>query len=251
VSKLKKVLAAIDFSECSKPALEKAAMLAARFGAELDVLHVWEAPAFAPPESIMIEGALGGRTLVDLVEKRAGHELDAFVAAHRARGIAIGRALAERGSPSVVILQTAERERCDLLVLGTHGRTGISHAVMGSVAERVVRLSPCPVLTVRGDASPHGDTIRRILAPVDYSARSRAALEYAAGLAETLGATLDVLHVWERPLYAIEEVVVRASEPPKPLGELIREDARPTVQRCSGSTLRGGTPRARVEVRIT
>jgi nucleotide-binding universal stress UspA family protein len=147
------MLVATDFSECSNAALDKAAFLAKRLGAALDVLHVWEVPVFVPPELNMIEAALGGPTLVDLIEKRAGRKLDAFVAAARERGIAISHSLSERGTPWVVIVRTAEREGHDLVVLGTHGRTGISHTVMGSVAERVVRHSHCPVLTVRSDAS--------------------------------------------------------------------------------------------------
>jgi universal stress protein A len=151
----KRVLVAIDFSDDSKLALEKAAYLATRLGAELDVLHVWEAPVFVPPESIMIEAALGGQTLVDLVEKRSSRELDAFVADARARGISIVRVLSERGQPSLVIVQVAQRGGYDLLVLGTHGRTGLPYAILGSVAERVVRHAHCPVLTVRAAAAGH------------------------------------------------------------------------------------------------
>lgn len=226
MSKFKKILVAIDFSESSKMALDRASSLATQLEAELDVLNVWEAPAFVPPESVMIEAALGGQTLVDLVEKRSGHDLDAFVAGVRERGVAVGRALSERGAPSQVIVQMADRERYDLLVLGTHGRTGVSRAIMGSVAERVVRHAHCPVLTVRGDARSRPGAIRRILVAVDYSAHSLSALECAAAVADALGATLEVVHVRERPSYAAEELVVSTSPEHKPLGQLLNERAQ-------------------------
>jgi nucleotide-binding universal stress UspA family protein len=226
VSNFKKILVAIDFSESSKMALDRASSLATQLEAELDVLNVWEAPAFVPPESVMIEAALGGQTLVDLVEKRSGHDLDAFVAGVRERGVAVGRALSERGAPSQVIVQMADRERYDLLVLGTHGRTGVSRAVMGSVAERVVRHAHCPVLTVRGDLRSRPGAIRRILVAVDYSAHSLSALECAASVADALGATLEIVHVRERPAYAAEELVVSTPPEHKPLGQLLNERAQ-------------------------
>lgn len=111
----------------------------------------------------------------------------------RRRSARVVQAEREGTSVSDVIFAHADDIDADLIVMGTHGRTGLEHALLGSVAEKVVRRALCPVLTVPPRADLDG--IERILVPVDFSKHGRAALQHAAVLAHLFGAHLDVLHV--------------------------------------------------------
>jgi universal stress protein A len=148
---VRKILVPVDFSESSRVALEHAAAWATPFGAKVDVLHVWQAPAFVPLPSLP-EASPADATLVELVKRTAEQALDRFVADANQRGLRVREALSEPGSPAHTIVDVAKKGGYDLLVLGTHGHTGLAQALIGSVAERVVRHASCPVLTV---PSPH------------------------------------------------------------------------------------------------
>lgn len=144
----KQILVPTDFSPSSWHALELAATLASRYQATVDVLHVWELPMLAHPEDL----ATGSRlppTLVGSLRDHAQLQLERFEASARDKGLQIRRAEAVAGNPYQTIVEAAERGNYDLIVLGTHGRTGVARALLGSVAERVVRHAPCPVLVAR------------------------------------------------------------------------------------------------------
>ena len=124
-------------------------------------------------------------------------------------GIRLVEATAYGDSIAEALLGYAEAHEIDLIVMGTHGRTGLAHFFLGSIAERIVRGAACPVLTVRTprkegerlDPSSIGlSPIRRILAPIDFSERAEAALKHAVALAEPFGATIDVLHAVDVPV---------------------------------------------------
>ena len=136
----KRVLVAADFSEASGRAVELAAAIARDTGAELHVVTVCEIPDYGGlPTSIDLV-----TPLTEIAERRLG-ELVASL-----RGVVPGaKGTLKIGVAWEQILAAAEELAPDLLVLGTHGRRGMAHAIMGSVAERVVRTSPFPVLTVR------------------------------------------------------------------------------------------------------
>jgi nucleotide-binding universal stress UspA family protein len=139
------ILAALDFSDCSEAALEKARDLAAAFNASLHLLHIVAEPfhetwiSFTP-----------GAELADLLkaaEVKARARLKTYVTA---KEIASGRIVIATawGDPGDEILRYAAHNHVDLIVCGTHGRRGWNRAMLGSVAERMVRLARCPVLTV-------------------------------------------------------------------------------------------------------
>jgi nucleotide-binding universal stress UspA family protein len=142
----KRILVPVDFSPPSDAALEYARSVAARYGASLHLLHVAEDPyrAFYSAEVFVpeIEG-LREEILSD-TEKRLKDQL-------RPADVTDLHATAESiiGMPSGSIVEYAAGRDIDLIVMGTHGRGGMAHLLMGSVAERVVRTAPCPVLTVR------------------------------------------------------------------------------------------------------
>jgi nucleotide-binding universal stress UspA family protein len=150
VANFTKILAATDFSEDSTLALSYAEELARRFGAEILLLHVDQAlpPVMVSPEigPVMDVGAMS-RFAED--QRMAAHrELDKIVNRMREAGLK-ARSMLKVGSPFLEIIQAAKGEAADLIVMGTHGRTGIVHVLMGSVAERVVQKAHCPVLTIR------------------------------------------------------------------------------------------------------
>ncbi|HTV24893.1 MAG TPA: universal stress protein [Polyangiaceae bacterium] len=148
MSSYEKILVPVDFSTHSAQATRVAADLARRFDAALTLAYVYDPLAYALPDGF----AMVGQTEVDRL-------LDAF----RAQLAQNKRQALEAGAPRVdtqllqgfvsgEIVEFANRGQFDLIVMGTHGRTGMQHLVMGSVAERVVRLAQCPVLTVKPTA---------------------------------------------------------------------------------------------------
>ena len=150
---LRKILVPTDFSEDSAGALEYAEELASKFGSEIVPLHVDQviAPVVVGPGpgAGYDPGAMEaiGR-IADEQRVLAQRELDKIVERLGQQGIK-AHALLRTGAPFVEIVTAAKNEKADLIVMGTHGRTGLSHILVGSVAEKVVRKAPCPVLTVR------------------------------------------------------------------------------------------------------
>jgi nucleotide-binding universal stress UspA family protein len=137
------ILAPTDFSESSQQAIQYARELAQIFGATLMLLHVVELPPY--PIEGLPPSHLGG-TFLEELEQQATSEL-AQVLPKEAEVTVVRRVVV--GLPYRKVIEVAEAEKVDLIVMATHGRTGLSHLVMGSVAERVVRTAPCPVLTIR------------------------------------------------------------------------------------------------------
>lgn len=140
-----KILHPTDFSECAEQARAQAIRLARALGAEIILFHVSvETPLYA-------EGMLAGGTVQRVYEaqrKWAEEALEARAAETRAAG-APARWKLTHGVPFDAIVQAAEEEGADMIVMGTHGRRGLEGLLLGSVANRVVRLAGCPVLTVR------------------------------------------------------------------------------------------------------
>jgi nucleotide-binding universal stress UspA family protein len=141
---LKTILVPSDFSECSEEALRYGLELARRFDAQVHLLHVvqdpvtqpWAAEGFSVP---LFE-------VVEEWQKQAVLRLQAAVPdADRARVTVVSVV----ATPYAEILDYARAHHADLIVMGTHGRGGVSHMLLGSIAERIVRRAPCPVLTVR------------------------------------------------------------------------------------------------------
>lgn len=145
---IEKILVPTDFSECSMAALDQAALLAGALGASLDVLHVWEIPVFLPPD-LRVSDAGAQASLMDMVSRRAEKQLAELVADAGRRGIAVNSAQAKPGIPHATIVDVAKAGDYDLIVIGTHGRTGLSRVLVGSVAERVVRHATCAVMVAR------------------------------------------------------------------------------------------------------
>jgi universal stress protein A len=139
------ILAPTDFSEFSKQAIRCGFELAQKFGAKLSLLHVVELPAF-PIEGLAPSKT--GATLLEDLERQASLELGQVLPEAAGTAVEVNR-LVVVGTPYRKIVEVGEAVKANLIVMATHGRTGLSHLVMGSVAERVVRSASCPVLTIR------------------------------------------------------------------------------------------------------
>lgn len=145
---IKRILVPVDFSDCSSAALDTAAILALGFGATIDLLHVWDAPSVLAPETVVGKPD-SFLTLAEIADAHSRTSMEKFAEAARGRGIPIQSTHRIQGAAAERICRFAKDEGYDLIAMGTHGRSGFTHLLMGSVAERVLRHSPVPVLTVR------------------------------------------------------------------------------------------------------
>jgi nucleotide-binding universal stress UspA family protein len=187
-----KILCPLDFSPGAQRAMRVAIRLANEHDGELVLVHSWFVPTIYAGELLLSGEAV----------QQIGDDAERALAGALAEAVALGvrRATSKllSGVPWQQIVDTALRDSCDLIVIGTHGRTGLARVVLGSVAELVVRHAPCPVLVIRPDGGPAA--FRHVLCPVDFSDSSRDAVNLAAGLVQPGGAGITLLHVIELPV---------------------------------------------------
>ena len=182
---INRILCPVDLSEMSAHAVDLAIVVAGYYNARLTALHV-----VSPTEPSVDEAALEDRRqeTVSFVSRAAAPRIDVDV-------------MVDVGQPARGILDRAASLPADLIVMGTHGRSGFEHLVLGSVAEKVLRQAACPVLTVPPGAVTTRATLplARLLCAVDFSDGSESALRAALSLSEQSGAHLTLLHVLEWP----------------------------------------------------
>lgn len=193
-----KILFPTDFSEASRHALGAALFAAELFDAELVLQHVlvFREADLHIPEAHFPQP----EELFESLHQLAASELGRLVESRQERPLRL-REVVDRGIDAARrILERAEEEPADLIVLGTHGRKGAAHLLLGSVAAEVLRHAPCPVLTLRsGSGARPLEKLEHLVAAHDFSPSSDRALEHAAALARTAGARLDLVHVLEAP----------------------------------------------------
>jgi len=141
---VKRILVPIDFSDHAAPVLEWATHLAKTHDAELTLLHAYHLPV----EFQQIEGTYLPQDFWESVKGEAEQNLERHATELRRAGVDV-KVLVREGYPATVIEDEAIELGADLVVIGTHGLSGLKHMLLGSVAERVVQKSPCPVLTVK------------------------------------------------------------------------------------------------------
>jgi nucleotide-binding universal stress UspA family protein len=139
------ILVPTDFGSSSARAIETAVTLAQTFDSELTLLHVWEIPVY-PYMEFVLESA----ELVDTIEQAAAKDLATSLAEIQ-KSVPRATSILKMGPPGQQIADTIAAVHPDLVVMGTHGRHGLGRVLLGSVAEKTVRLSPVPVLTIRGE----------------------------------------------------------------------------------------------------
>src|SRR6266498_1556444 len=145
-------LVPVDFSEYANQALEYAIGLASKLGARLTLLHVIQPLPLAGVDM----GVTLPYTYIQDLEAEITNSMQAYLERVTEAGLE-GEIAVVHGVPFQEILETAKTQQVDLIVMGTHGRTGLQHVLLGSVAEKVVRLASCPVLTIRYKGTAHED----------------------------------------------------------------------------------------------
>lgn len=192
---IQRILCPVDFSEPSRHALEHAVASAKRHGAQITICHVYSQPqplVFGP------EMAAGTSSLPPVQSQAVVDEVRRF-----SESVVIDGSpeiVVTEGVPAKEIVQLAERMAADLLVMGTHGRGGFEQRFLGSVTEKVLRTTSCPVLTVPPPSpGPAAGPVlyKTVLCPLDFSDASSRAIEYAVSLAKEPGTHLILLHVVE------------------------------------------------------
>jgi len=147
-----KILCPTDFSEPSYKALEAASEMAKNFNAEIILIHILS-PVFIYPAAAA-PGIMKTRDINDIDRDEMAYKSLSMTLEQRVPDPIKARSILGKGNPADEIARSAKNEKADLIVIGTHGFTGWRHLVLGSVAEKVVRLSHCPVLTIPAHREP-------------------------------------------------------------------------------------------------
>jgi nucleotide-binding universal stress UspA family protein len=225
--KIETLLVPIDFSAASMQMLDYAAALARRFHAKVHLVHV-----YPPDEAALVPGA--GNLMRQTAEELFSDQLSP-VHREQVRSFWPQNCHVRSGVAYREICELAREIRADLIALATRGHTGLKHVLLGSTAERVVRVAHCPVIVIRqkkqhsravsrsAKRNPVEFNIRKILVPVDFSQCSLAGAMHAALFAKTLDATICFIHVVYPPrLVIVDRVTGEISR----RNEVERADAR-------------------------
>lgn len=214
--RIKKILFPTDYSPCAEHALDHAVHVAHAFEAELHILHV-KTEARYYPHSFTMDVRVMPEDVEEQLHLPASESVSEHIKIPKSEHIPIIDVEMEDENVPEAIVNYAKDSGIDVIVMGTHGWSGLDRLILGSVAEKVVRLAPCAVFTVRDRVhkrpveEPH-----RILVPVDFSEYADVALRYARELARVYHAKVDVLHVVEEAalpvVYGIEPVSVAVPE---------------------------------------
>lgn len=195
---INKILCPLDFSKCSKIAFKNAVELAKILDSELHLFHailLYEDDSYKPddrlPDSIVSYGLIEDISKQKLKNIASDYQIDDFK---------IVTASARAFSAAEEILNYADDNKIDLIVMGTHGRSAISHFLLGSVTERVIRMVKCPVLTFRKD-SKSINHFKNIIVPIDFSDHSKLALRYALEIAKLYKSEITVFHSIEQQVH--------------------------------------------------
>ncbi|HZT71113.1 MAG TPA: universal stress protein [Terriglobia bacterium] len=231
IFKPKKILCAVDLSPVSERILQWAGLFASTFDARVDVLYVdwWEPPRYfteAQIHELTRQNQEGKKALREELERAAKRTLD---------GVATYNVSIVEGHPAQRILDRASELKAEMIVMGSHGRTGMARLRLGSVAEDVVRASLCPVLIVKTAEELEGrPSVENILCPVNFSGLSLQCLELSSEIANQFGARLWVVHATDHEDVKLEEVHERICEwvPPEVRG---RCDVSEVVRRGDAS----------------
>lgn len=192
------VLYPTDLSNASLPAFRYAVALARWYGATLTALHV--VPSFDPLPGPHVWVGDANPMLAGLPQDAVRAEMARLLPMDQADGVTVVFAARDGASAAGAIVDQAVESRADLIVMGTHGRSGFNRLLMGSVAEKVLRRAPCPVLTIPPSAPAAAGTqpsFQRVLCPVDFSPASEQAIGFALDLGRQSGGTVTMLSVVE------------------------------------------------------
>lgn len=243
---IRRILCPIDFSDFSRHALDHAVAIARRYESTLTLLHVYPlmpSLAYAPGTPVL---PVFVPTPDDFEALRAS--MKRFADTEAGSSVPMQFDVGE-GDAASGILDRARALPSDLIVMGTHGRSGFERLLLGSVTEKVIHKAPCPVLTVpppMADAVPASPVLfRRILCGIDFSDASLRALEYALSLTQDADAQLTLVHVVE--VSATPAVEARGDIEAPALGAYVAAAAHARAEQLQQLVPEGGTSHARIE----
>ena len=209
MTSIRRLLLATDFSEFAYRAECYARALAASWRAELSVITVLEFPPGMNPEY-----KVNKLYLTELMSDASAKLTELKNLAHQ-HGIAATTRIAT-GIPNEEVIAVAQAEQTDLIIVGTRGKSGLAHVLLGSTAERLIRIAPCPVLAIHGtkvnDLTAEGISLNRILVPTDLSDCSLEAVKYAGVVAVQAKASIELLHIMEPIYYGIDFTIESRDE---------------------------------------
>jgi nucleotide-binding universal stress UspA family protein len=204
---VKNILFPTDYSKCAAQALEHALYLAKHCRAKLHIVHATVLRQDDPRNSANHSSDSNElrERLSKIVMEEIDPDLKIYIQGFNDEAIRMEELMGF--SAAELIVQYANTRNIDLIVMGTHGRRGLGYMFLGSIAQEVVRVAPCPVYTVRESVKPQSAKKKEvILSPVDFSDHSRAAISMAREAADMYGSKLELLHVIENKLYSAYNV---------------------------------------------
>ncbi|HLW54549.1 MAG TPA: universal stress protein [Candidatus Angelobacter sp.] len=215
--KIKNILFATDFSDASLHALPFVTCLAKKMGASICLCHI------VTPNALVESAPEVAPALYDSLRKEAEAELGSLAGPLKSAGLA-PRTILRSGPICDELREIVANEKIDLVVAGTHGRTGVRRMLLGSVVEEICRVAECAVLTVGPSLAPRKEIgFKRILFPTDLSEDSRKIVPYLRGIAEEYRAKVTVLHI-------LPEDLITNPDAPK-LAEPIRRTMIHTLEK--------------------
>jgi nucleotide-binding universal stress UspA family protein len=195
MDRIRNIIVPTDFSPLCESAGRRAATFATLDGATIHLVHAVRYPAVATPYEVSVPAGVW-----EGVRKGAQEKLeDTRKALEAEAGVTVSAEVSDATDPARAISEAVEAHDADLIVMGTHGHSGIKHAFLGSVAERTLRNADCPVLAVKEAGATAAAPISRILVAMDFSSHADEAARVATQLAKRLRATVDVLHAFDLP----------------------------------------------------
>lgn len=198
---IKKVLFPTDLSECSNKAYIHAQSFAKKYDAELIILHVLV--IFEEDQSRSSKRLAQLEDFYKESESNADQAMKTIVPDEIKKKLKVSRLLTRGLNAAESILDTAKEQDVDIIIMGTHGMSGLKRFFLGGDTEKVLRFAPCPIMTIResSDGFKKVEKYNRILLPVDFSLYSEHALRYAFSIAREHEASLDVIHIVEQHVH--------------------------------------------------
>ena len=188
---IKKIVVPCDFSKLSKDAINTALYLCEKFDADLTVVHA--RVLFADNPDIVTGEFEELKEYEQQVDKKILEKMKAHTVKHKHK-LKIEHEIIRGFSVGPAVLNYLNTNDFDLVILGTHGHNPIEHFLLGSVAEKVVKYAPCPVITIRPDVQLM-ETPKRVLIPFDFSDYAKKSLQYAANFAKIFNSVVDLLYI--------------------------------------------------------
>jgi nucleotide-binding universal stress UspA family protein len=249
-----RIIVPVDFSDGSRTAFGHGAAFAEAFGSVLELVHVVEHVGQTHPAFWTTEPGLAGELHQQALTLAEASMQQLLPHLPTTAGVQLQTHVLSGSLPGTLSEHAAETH-AGLIVVASHGRTGLSRWLLGSVSERLLRTAPCPVLIVRGGSASDHPRLRRLLVAVDLSEHSRHALEVAGQIARSFGAAIEVLYVWAAPFYDAAEHFDAE------LFERIRQSARSELDEFVASaglspdlavsvSIASGTPSQKISERV-